>query len=162
MWGTSSPPALCSNNVGDERQFERRAAHHSRNRGDRQVRSPYLLAVSRQTQERESTSDRPCRHSQFDDDWTSEISKLRSAGVADAACLEHPKLKWVGDLKQEDYAPNSIVKMLEICSTCPVRRECLMRALESRFETIGVWGAVNVPRSGGLSRWTFRVEIPVT
>ena len=77
----------------------------------------------------------------------------------DAACLEHPKLKWVGDLKQEDYAPNSIVKMLEICSTCPVRRECLMRALESRFETIGVWGAVNVPRMvdfrGGLSGWKY-------
>jgi hypothetical protein len=70
----------------------------------------------------------------------------------DAACLDHPKLKWVGDLKQEDYAPNSIVKMLEICSTCPVRRECLMRALESRFETLGVWGGTTtIERRRALS-----------
>jgi hypothetical protein len=58
-----------------------------------------------------------------------------------AACLDHPKLKWVGDLRQEDYSAASIVKMLEICRTCPVRRECLLNALESRFETFGVWGA---------------------
>ena len=34
--------------------------------------------------------------------------------------------------------------MFEICAECPVRRECLTSALESRFETWGVWGATTL------------------
>jgi hypothetical protein len=46
--------------------------------------------------------------------------------------------------KQEEYSPQSIVRMLEICASCPVRRDCLISALESRFETYGVWGATTL------------------
>jgi Transcription factor WhiB len=61
-----------------------------------------------------------------------------------AACTEHPDKKWVGDMKQEEYAPASIVTMLEICADCPVRRECLEWGLTSRFEMYGVVGGTTL------------------
>ena len=37
--------------------------------------------------------------------------------------------------------PNSVVRLLELCQRCPVRRECLMDALgEDAFTVIGCWG----------------------
>jgi Transcription factor WhiB len=48
------------------------------------------------------------------------------------------------DCGHDRCAPQSIVKMLEICATWPVHRDCLISALESRFETYGIWGGTTL------------------
>ena len=49
--------------------------------------------------------------------------------------------KWVIEKSASLENPESVVRLLELCQRCPVRRECLLDALgEDAFTVIGCWG----------------------
>ncbi|OLF04854.1 WhiB family transcriptional regulator [Actinophytocola xanthii] len=69
-----------------------------------------------------------------------------------AACAAYPSLEWI-----EPSSPH-IGTCRSICRACPVRRECLAVALDTR-EPWGIWGGLDprerrelVPHQGTLTR----------
>jgi WhiB family redox-sensing transcriptional regulator len=86
-----------------------------------------------------------------------------------AACADSP-LEFVfedttdGELR----SPARVANLLEVCANCPVRRDCLLYALEStvRASTLGVWGGtVTTERLKALGRptrdkerWASRID----
>ena len=68
--------------------------------------------------------------------------------VRDAACATEPnsELTWFPESSGSygatlRHAPSTVVKALEVCETCPVRRPCIEDALgEAEFTITGIWG----------------------
>ena len=59
--------------------------------------------------------------------------------AADAGCRDSD-VQWVLDANHEKHQPVTIVDRLEVCSACPVRRNCLESALSSGLDVYGIWG----------------------
>jgi hypothetical protein len=60
-----------------------------------------------------------------------------------AACADHPneRLTWTAEPNGGRENPGTVVKLLEVCATCPVRLPCLREALgESDVALVGAWG----------------------
>ncbi len=74
----------------------------------------------------------------------------------EALCADYPKLRWVNDIMAAWHKPAGVVKMLEVCSRCPVRRPCLEFALNADPEMWGVMGGtVHIERRRTLPAGLF-------
>jgi hypothetical protein len=62
---------------------------------------------------------------------------------AERAACRDSDLTFVHDPKNETYSPVTIVRCLEVCAVCPVRRECLLSALTADVEMVGCWGGTS-------------------
>ena len=66
--------------------------------------------------------------------------------IDDARCASPPysderKYKWTIERSGGLENPRTVLKLFDVCGSCPVRRECLMDALsERRFSVEGCWG----------------------
>lgn len=78
-----------------------------------------------------------------------------------AACAGKGQAPWFtepySDAKTNPLSSHSVRKAKTICSTCPVRRECLTAGLN---ETTGIWGGalVDERRSGDVELILFKMD----
>ena len=74
-----------------------------------------------------------------------------------AECAKPPndKLTWVVEKTGGTEQASTVVKLLQVCQRCPVRRPCLQDALSERaFSIVGVWGG-----AAGSERTRTRGEV---
>jgi len=76
-----------------------------------------------------------------------------------AACAVPPYDGWTWVMEPSNGRENapSVLRCFAVCITCPVRRECLMDALqESRFTPVGVFGATTTTER--QAAWAARLK----
>ena len=82
-----------------------------------------------------------------------------------AACAGS-EAQWISDLGGGKDCPATVVPLLEICGNCPVRRDCLLDAIDTDggVELYGVWGGTTMTErraartaigTVGTDAWTY-------
>jgi WhiB family redox-sensing transcriptional regulator len=81
------------------------------------------------------------------EDHRPTIDLRRPSWMRDAACLEHPEVKWI----EAELSDKRTTEAVAICSACLVRRQCLGYALADPT-LVGVWGATTSLERRALRR----------
>jgi hypothetical protein len=77
--------------------------------------------------------------------------------VKDAACAVEPYCNWKGWMTEPASGrenASTVVRCLEVCRTCPVRRECLDSVLGAEISYYGIYGGTTLTER--RAAWTAR------
>lgn len=71
-----------------------------------------------------------------------QLASLERGWEGRAACYRHPSLDdWFPDKTDRNNWRKAAMRAAAVCATCPVRRQCALRAL-ANDERDGVWAGV--------------------